>query len=102
MRIFADGGDGFEEPGRCGAGFQAALRRELIDQPIRQRIAEGHAQFQNRHARPVKGQGQFARGGEMRVAGADVNNQPFFAGAFERGEFFHNAIHVRESFPFQL
>ncbi len=47
-----------------------------------------HAQFQNRHARPVKGQGQFAGGGEMGITGANVNNQPFFAGAFERGEFF--------------
>ena len=92
----ADGGDGFQNFRRRGAGFQAALRGELVHQAIGQRIAERHAEFQNVHARLVESQSQFARGFQIRVARADIDDETLFAGAFEPGKSFLDAIHSRQ------
>ena len=84
LRLLADGGHGFQDFGRRGAGFQAALGRELIDQAIRQRIAERHAQFQHIHAELIERQRQLSRGVEVRIARADVNDEPFWPSRLRR------------------
>ena len=95
----ADGGDGVQNLRRRGAGFQAALRGKLVHQAVGQRIAERHAQFQNVHARLVEGEGQFARGGQIRVARADIDDETLLAGALEPRKAFLNAIHCDVEFP---
>ena len=81
---------------RRGAGFQAALGGELVHQTVGQRIAERHAEFQNVHARLVKGQRELARGFKIRVARADIDDEAFFAGRFQLGELFNDAVHSRQ------
>ena len=93
-----DGGDGRQNFRRSGAGFEPALGGELVHETIGERIAEGHAEFQNIHARLVKREGEPARGFEVGVTRANVNNQPFLIGFFQRGKPFRDAIHVRGSF----
>ena len=93
LRLLADGGNCFQKFRRRGAGFEAALRGELVHQAVGERIAERHAEFQHVHARLVKCQREFARGFQIRVARADINDETFFAGAFQRGELFNDAVH---------
>ena len=102
LRLLADGGNGFQKLRRRGAGFQTALRGKLVHQTVGQRVAERHAEFQNVHARLVEGQSQFARGGQIRVARADIDDEAFFAVAFQRGELFNDAVHARGSFEFRV
>ena len=97
LRLLADGRDGFQHLGRRGAGFETALRGELVHQTVGKRIAERHAQFQNIHAGFVKSQSQFARGIQIRIARADIHNKTFFTLAFEPGKTFLNAIHAAGS-----
>jgi len=92
LRLFADGGDGFQHLGRRGAGFQTALRGELIHQTRRKRIAERHAEFQNIHASFVESQSQFARGIQIRVARADIHNKTLFPFTLQPREAFLNAF----------
>ena len=99
LRFPADGGDGLQDLRRRGAGFQAALGGELVDQAIGQRIAERHAQFQHIHAELVERQRQLARGFEVRIARADVNDEALLALAVQPGESFHNAIHASRRMP---
>ena len=87
---------------RGGAGFQAALGRQLVHQTIRQRIAERHAQLQHVHARLIKRERQLAGGFEVRVARADVNDEALLPLALEPRKAFHNAIHAARSFRLQV
>ena len=106
MRVLADGRHGGQNFGRSGAGFETALRGKLVHQAVGQRIAERHAQFQHVHARPVKGQRKPARGVQIRIARADIDDKTLFALLFEPGKTFHNAIHSTEfqvsGFKFQV
>ena len=77
LRLLADGGDGFQHFGRGRAGFQPALGGQLIDQAVRQRIAERNAQLQDINADAIEGQRQLAGGFEVGVAGADIDNEAF-------------------------
>ena len=100
--MLADGGHGFQNLGRRGARFQTALRGKLIHQTVGQRVAERHAQFQNIHARLVKGHSQIARGLQIGIARADINDETLFAGLFELDKLFDDAVHAPESFEFQV
>ena len=54
-----------------------ALGGELIHQTVGQRIAERHAEFQDVHARLVERERQLARGFEIRIARADIDDEAF-------------------------
>ena len=88
------------------AGFETALRGELVHQAVGQRIAERHAQFQHVHARLVEGQREPARGVQIRIARADIDDETLFALALEPRKTFHDAIHSTEfqvsGFKFQV
>lgn len=102
LRLLADVRNGFQQAGRGGAGFQAALGGELVHQAVRERIAKGHAQFQDIHARLIEFQRQLASGFQMRIARADIDDEGLFAGALELGEAGFNTIHVPGIVPAQL
>ena len=97
--MLADGGNRFQNFRRRGAGFETALRRELVHHTIGKRVAERHAQFQNIHAGLVKGNGQFARGIQIWIARADIDDKTFFTFTLQPREAFLNAIHAAESLP---
>ena len=97
-----DGRHRFQHPGRGSAGIQAALGGQLVDQAIRQRIAERHAQLQHVHAGAVKGQRQLARRLQIRIPRADIDHNLFPAVALQPGKSFLNAIHLRRSVPLRL
>ena len=99
MRVLANRRDGFEDLRRCDARFDSALRGQLINQAIRQRVAKRHTEFQNVHARLVEGERQLARDLEVRVACADVNDQSLGVLLSQPGKPFHDAIHARAHFP---
>ena len=84
--------------GRRRAGFQPALGSELIHQPVRQRIAERHAQFQDGHARLIERECQLTRGFEIRIARADVNNEAFLVCLFQVRKLLDDSIHEQELF----
>ena len=83
MRVLADVLDGRQKFRRSRAAFQTALGGELIHQTVGERIAEGHAEFQDVHARPVEREREVMRGLQMRIARADVSDEAFFAGGFQ-------------------
>ena len=91
--------DGFQDLGGRGAGFQAALGGELIDQAVGQRIAERHAQFEHIHAGLIEGQRELAGGFEVRIARADVNDKALLALLLEPGKPFDDAIHSAQRMP---
>ena len=78
------GGHGFQNFRRGGAGFQSALGGELVDQSVGERIAERHAEFEHVHADFVEGQRQLARGVQVRIARADIDDEAFFSSRFSR------------------
>ena len=96
LRFLADGGHGLENFAGRGSRGQAALGRQLVDQSVGQRIAERNAQFQNIHARAVKGQGQLAGRLQVWVPRANVNNKSR-ALLLQAGKPFDNAIHRRHN-----
>jgi hypothetical protein len=94
LRLLADGRDGFQNFGRGRARLETALCGELIHQAVGKRIAERHAEFKHVHAGPVEGERELARGVEVWVAGANVNDQSLLAGFLQCGEFLDDAVHV--------
>ena len=98
LRLAADGRDGFQDLGRGGARLQPALGRKLVDQAIRQRIAERDAQFEHIYADLVKCQRQLARGLQVRIACADVHDKPLLSLAPKPGKSFYDAVHPGHSF----
>src|ERR1019366_10370901 len=99
LRSAADCRHGLQELRRGGPGFQAALCRKLVDQSIRQRVAEGDTQLQHIDAELIERQRQLSRGFEVRVARAKVNDESSLALPVQPGESFYNAIHAVAECP---
>ena len=93
LRVAADGADGVENLGGRGAGLEAALGGELVHEAVGERIAEGHADFEDVHARAIKGEGELARGLKVWVTTADVNDETFPALRPQPDKTIINAIH---------
>src|SRR6202030_4069344 len=89
--------DKIENTGESRPGSQSALRSALDRRPIRERIAEGHAQFINVRAGFSKCTDEFQRGVEGRIADGDVSDDAEFAGCAEFGEAFGDAGRVKRS-----
>ena len=102
LRLLADGGNRFQKLRRSGAGFEAALGGKLVHQAVGQRVAERHAEFQHVHAGFVERQREFARGGQIRVARADIDDESLFAAAISaRRTFSTMRFMLAASFRFQ-
>ena len=69
------------------------MRGELIHQSIRERIAEGHAEFQHIHAGLVERERELARGFERRVPGPDIDDEAFLFRGLQLREPCVDAIH---------
>ena len=96
-RFLADVGHGFEHTSRGSPGFQSALRRQLVHQPIRQRIAERHAQFHHIHPRLIECNDQFLRRGQVGVAGTDIGHQGLLPLLSQLGKSLLDPIHAARS-----
>src|ERR1039458_7063617 len=88
------GAHGRQELRGRGAGFRAALGRELVDQTIRQRVAERHAQLEHIDAKLIERQRQLPRGFQVRITRADIDDKPFLVLVAQPRETFDNAIHA--------
>ena len=102
LRVLAHGYNGFKNFGWSGSRLKTTLRRKLIHQTVRQRIAERHAEFQNIHAHFVEGQTELARGLQIRITRADIDDEGFLALALQPCETVHDAIHVAGLFRCRL
>ena len=100
LGVLADGAHGFQDPAWSRSGFQPALGGELVHQAVCQRVAEWNAQLEHIDAGPIERERQAARGVEIRIPGADVDDETFLSLAFQPGELFHDAIHAGGSFEF--
>ena len=94
FRLAPDFSDGRQELRRRGAALQAALGGELVHEAVRQRVAEGDAKLEDVHTRAVEGERELARGLEMGVTRADVNDEGLLGVLLEPGEAGGDAVHA--------
>jgi hypothetical protein len=66
----------------------------LIDQAVREWIAERHAQFEDIHASLIERERELARRGEIGITRADVNDESFLPRAPQFRQPCLNAIHA--------
>src|SRR6266481_1441924 len=86
--------DKIENTGESCPGSQSALRSALDRRPIRERIAEGHAEFDYVRAGLSKCADKFQRSVKGWIAGGDVSDDAKFAGCAQFGEALGNAARI--------
>ncbi len=69
--------DQVEHPRHGCAALQGAFSRQLVHDPVRQRVTEWNAQFEHIHPDRCQLVRQRFRGIQARVTGADVGNECF-------------------------
>lgn len=75
LGVATDFGDGLEDPGGGGAGGEAALGGELVDNTVGEGIAEGDPEFEDIDAGAIEFEGELAGGFEVGITGADVDDE---------------------------
>ena len=93
LRDLANACDTFQHFGGSRAGFEATLGSQLINQSISQRVAERHSQLQHVHTELVKGQRQLTGHLQVRIAGPNIDNEPFAPFLSQPGKAFNDPIH---------
>src|ERR1043166_8554972 len=99
LRFLANRGHCFQNFRRRGARLQSSLRRKLVYQAVSQGITEWHPQFEDIHSHPVERQGQLPRGLQIRIARANVNNEPFLLFLFQLGKSRFDPVHQLRKMP---
>jgi len=93
LGVATDVGDGLEDAGRGGAGGEAALGGELVDDAIGEGIAEGHTEFEDIDAGLIEGEGELVGGFEMGITGTDIDDESLAVLVVEEGKAGFDTIH---------
>jgi len=72
------------------------LRGELVNQTIRQRIAEGHTEFEHVHSQLIECERQLPRGLEVRISRPDVHDETLLLFALKQGKSLLDTVHSPE------
>ena len=75
LALAADGAHAFEDALERRAAGECACAGELVHDSIGERIAERDSDFHDVHSRAIEGGDEFARGGEIRIARAQVRDE---------------------------
>lgn len=86
LGVASDVGDGLEDFGRGGAGGEATLGGELVDDAIGEWIAEGDTEFEDIDSGVIEFEGELAGGFEVGIAGANVDDETLAVLGAETGE----------------
>lgn len=86
LGVASDVGDGLEDGRRGGAGGEAALGGELVDDAIGEGIAEGDTEFEDIDTGLIEFEGELAGGFEVGITGADVDDETLALLGAETGE----------------